>query len=256
MNPIAFEMGPFSVHWYGILIALAFCAGLILANYHTNYRRLDPDKFFNLLIVMIPAALIGARLYYVLFNLHYYIAYPAEIVAVWHGGLAIHGGIIGGFLAVLVVTRRDPDLKFWSVADVIAPSLVIGQAIGRWGNFLNQEAHGGPVSESFISEFPHFIQQGMYIDGQYYHPTFLYESLWDTLIFLFLFWLIRKKSTPDGIIFLLYLLLYSAGRFIIESLRTDSLMLGSFKIAQVISIAAILLSVVLLFVKLRKKKPI
>jgi len=256
LNPIAFEIGPFSVHWYGILIALAFCAGLILANHHTNYRKLDPDKFFNLLIVMIPAALIGARLYYVLFNLHYYIAYPAEIVAVWHGGLAIHGGIIGGFLAVLGVTRRDPDLKFWSVADVIAPSLVIGQAIGRWGNFLNQEAHGGPVSESFISEFPHFIQQGMYIDGQYYHPTFLYESLWDTLIFLFLFWLIRKKSTPDGIIFLLYLLLYSAGRFIIESLRTDSLMLGPFKIAQVISIAAILLSAVLLFVKLRKKKPV
>lgn len=254
MDPIAFQAGPFTVRWYGVSIALAFGIGLMLAYYHTQRRHVDPDKFINLMILLIPSAIIGARLYYVLFNLTYYLAYPREIFATWHGGLAIHGGIIGGLIATIIYIRKEHSLKFWAVADVIAPSLVLGQAIGRWGNFFNQEVHGGPVSYAFISKFPAFIQHGMYIDGQYYHPTFLYESLWDLLVFVFLFWLIRKKTLPDGIVFLSYVMLYSIGRFLIEGIRTDSLMLGPLRIAQVISIIAIIFAVALLYNKLKKRK--
>ncbi|UWG95813.1 prolipoprotein diacylglyceryl transferase [Dehalobacter sp. DCM] len=254
MDPIAFQAGPFTVRWYGVIIALAFAVGLIIAYYHTERRKVDPDKFINLIIILIPSALIGARLYYVLFNLDYYTVYPLEIVTVWHGGLAIHGGIIGGILATVFYLRRETALRFWAVADVIAPSLILGQAIGRWGNFFNQEVHGGPVSESFISKFPAFIQHGMYIDGQYYHPTFLYESIWNFLVFLFLFRLIRKKALQDGIVFLAYLALYSCGRFVIEGMRTDSLMLGPLRMAQVISLAAIIFAAIFLFQKLKNRK--
>lgn len=254
MDSIAFQVGPLTIRWYGILIASAFGIGLILANYLTQRRHIDPDKFINLMIILIPSAVIGARLYYVLFNLNYYIVYPQEIFATWHGGLAIHGGIIGGLVAAILYGRREPSLKFWAVADVIAPSLVLGQAIGRWGNFINQEAHGGPVSYAFISKFPVFIQQGMNINGQYFHPTFLYESIWNLLIFVFLFWLIRRKTLPNGIVFLSYVLLYSCGRFFIEGLRTDSLMLGPLRIAQVISLGAIILAVTFLYHKLKKRK--
>ncbi|WP_353853010.1 prolipoprotein diacylglyceryl transferase [Dehalobacter restrictus] len=254
MNPIVFNLGPIAIHWYGVLIAVAFGIGIILANSHAALRKIDTETLTNLLFIVIPAALIGARLYYVLFNLAYYTANPYEILAVWHGGLAIHGGIIGGFLAGYWYIRKEKNLNLWSAADVIAPSLILGQAIGRWGNFFNQEAHGGPVSYEFISRFPHFIQQGMYIDGQYYHPTFLYESLWDSIVFFILFWLIRRKRLPDGVVVLIYFILYSVGRFLVEGLRTDSLMLGPFRIAQVVSIGVIFLSGIILYLKLRNFK--
>ncbi len=252
MNPIAFNIGPFPIHWYSLLIALAFGLGILLANYHAIRHNIDTDKLFNLLVLVIPASIIGARIYYVLFNWGYYAANPQEIPAVWHGGLAIHGGVIGGFLAGYWYIRHEKDLKLWPTADIIAPSLILGQAIGRWGNFFNQEAHGGPVSPEFISRFPAFIQKGMYIDGHYYHPTFLYESLWNGLVFLILLRLIRRKSLPDGIVTMAYLILYSLGRFFVEGLRTDSLMLGPLRIAQVVSIGAIILAAIFSYYKLRK----
>ncbi|HHV64209.1 MAG TPA: prolipoprotein diacylglyceryl transferase [Peptococcaceae bacterium] len=256
MNPIAFYLGPKPIYWYSLLIALAFGVGIILANYHAAKRHLDPDKFTNLVLLIIPSAIIGARLYYVIFNWGYYGANPSEIPAVWHGGLAIHGGIIGGFLAGYWYIRRHKDLKLWGIADIIAPSLILGQAIGRWGNFFNQEAHGGPVSPEFISKFPAFIQKGMYIDGLYYHPTFLYESLWNILIFLFLLWLLSRQTLPDGIVAMFYLLLYSLGRFFIESLRTDSLMLGPLRVAQVVSVIGIIIASIFIYNKMiRRQKP-
>ena len=253
MNPIAFNLGPISIHWYGLLIALAFGLGLLLANYHGVQRKIDIDKLTNLLLLVIPAAIIGARLYYVLFNWGYYAANPLEIPAVWHGGLAIHGGIIGGFLAGYWYVRREKDLKLWTIADIIAPSLILGQAIGRWGNFFNQEAHGGPVSSEFISRFPDFIQKGMHIEGQYYHPTFLYESLWNGLVFIILLWMIRRKSLPDGVVAMTYLILYSLGRFFVEGLRTDSLMFGPFRIAQVVSIVSIILAGIFIYYKFQEQ---
>lgn len=252
MNPIAFQIGPISIYWYSLLIALAFGLGILLANYHAIRHQIDTDQLFNLLLLVIPASIIGARLYYVLFNWGYYSVYPLEIPAVWHGGLAIHGGVLGGFLAGYWYIRRHKDLKLWPTADVIAPSLILGQTIGRWGNFFNQEAHGGPVSSEFISKFPTFIQKGMYIDGQYYHPTFLYESLWNSLVFLILLWLIRRKSLPAGIVTMTYLILYSLGRFFVEGLRTDSLMFGPLRIAQVVSIGAIILGVIFIYSKLKR----
>lgn len=243
MDPIAFQLGSLSIRWYGIFIALAFGLGILLANYHASLHKIDPDKFFNLIILVIPAALIGARIYYVLFSFDYYWQNPLEIPAIWHGGLAIHGGVIGGFLAGYWYIRREKDLRLWAVADIIAPSLILGQAIGRWGNFFNQEAHGGSVSVQFISRFPEFIQEGMLIEGQYYHPTFLYESIWNFLIFLFLIWLFRRKPLPEGTVAFSYVILYSCGRFFIEGLRTDSLMLGPLRVAQIVSILGIIAGV-------------
>lgn len=254
MNPIAFTIGPLSIHWYSLLIAAAFGIGIILANYNAIQRKIDTDKLANLLIIVIPASIIGARLYYVLFNISYYYANPLEILAVWHGGLAIHGGILGGFLGGYYYIRKEKDLKLWQITDIIAPSLILGQAIGRWGNYFNQEAHGGPVSSEFIGHFPQFIQQGMNINGQYYHPTFLYESIWNLTIFILLFWLIRTKKLPDGVITMLYIILYSIGRFFVEGLRTDSLMLGPFRIAQVVSIIAIILAAIFLFINTKKQQ--
>jgi phosphatidylglycerol:prolipoprotein diacylglycerol transferase len=185
--------------------------------------------------------MIGARLYYVIFNWASYANYPLEALAIWHGGLAIHGGLFGGVIAGYLYIKKH-KLDFWKFADVVAPSIILGQSIGRWGNFINQEAFGSPVSVDFISRFPEFIQKQMYINNQYYHPAFLYESLWDLLVFLILICMFRRKHF-DGQIMLLYLILYSTGRFFIESLRMDSEMLGPFKLAQLISFVLIAVSV-------------
>ncbi len=253
MNPIAFHVGPIPVHWYGVIIALAFALGILLAFYHAGQRQVNMDKFNNLVILVIPAAIIGARLYYVVFQWSYYAANPSEIIMTWHGGLAIHGGVIGGALAGFCYIYRNREvMNFWQNADIVAPSIILGQAIGRWGNFLNQEAHGGPVSEEFISRFPEFIKQGMLIDGQYYNPTFLYESLWNALVFLILFWMMRRKNLPHGVVAASYLILYSVGRFFVEGMRTDSLMLGPFRAAQVVSVLAIVLGAVLIYFRTQK----
>jgi phosphatidylglycerol:prolipoprotein diacylglycerol transferase len=254
LNPIAFHIGPLPIHWYGLLLALAFGSGILLAIYQAGLRNIDADRLTDLTLLVVPGAIIGARIYYVLFNWPSYAANPVEIFAVWHGGLAIHGGVIGGFLAGYGYIRHTKSLKLWPTADIIAPSLILGQAIGRWGNFFNQEAHGGPVSQAFISRFPEFIQRGMQIDGQYYHPTFLYESVWDGLVFLILLWLLRRRSLPGGVVAMSYLILYSLGRFFIESLRTDSLMLGPWRIAQVVSVAAIILGIVFIYYQMAKAK--
>jgi phosphatidylglycerol:prolipoprotein diacylglycerol transferase len=252
LSSIAFKIGPFPIHWYGIIIAFAFALGILLAFYHAAQRKIDMDKFNNLVIIVIPAAIVGARLYYVIFSWKYYAANPLEIVAVWHGGLAIHGGVIGGVIAGLWYIHRSNDLKLWTCTDIVAPSLILGQAIGRWGNFINQEAHGGQVSEEFISRFPHFIQQGMLIDGSYYHPTFLYESVWNALVFIVLLWLFKRRSLGEGTVTASYLILYSIGRIFIEGLRTDSLMLGPLKVAQVVSLAAIILGLAIIYFRNRQ----
>ena len=253
MNSIAFHLGSFPIYWYGLIIALAFGLGIILANYNASRRKIDSDKLSNLLILIIPAALIGARLYYVIFNWDYYSANTLQILAFRDGGLAIHGGIIGGFLAGYWYIRRHKELNLWSIADIIAPSLILGQSIGRWGNFFNQEAHGGPVSSEFISKFPAFIQKGMLIEGQYYHPTFLYESLWNGLVFIILLWMLTRKSVPHGIVAMSYLILYSLGRFVVEGLRTDSLMLGPLQVAQVVSILSIIVGATFIYQKMKKQ---
>lgn len=253
INPVAFELGPLQVRWYGIILATAFLTGTLLAYRRADRTDIDPDHIINMITLIIPAAIIGARLYYVVFSWSDYRDNPLSALATWHGGLAIHGGIIGGILVGLWYTRKY-RLSVWNIADIMAPSLILGQAMGRWGNFINQEAHGGPVSESFMNIFPGFIKNQMFINGQYYQPTFLYESVWDFGVFLFLtyYWSKRKAT---GEIALLYLVLYSAGRLVIEGLRTDSLMLGPIRIAQLVSFALIIAGITAIWIR-RKRSPV
>jgi phosphatidylglycerol:prolipoprotein diacylglycerol transferase len=253
IDPVALRLGPLTIHWYGILMGTAFALGTLLAYRQTKKEGYDPEHIMNLLMFIVPAAIIGARAYYVLFELHRYTDNFWKVFAVWEGGLAIHGGLIGGTLAGVWYVRKN-HLPVLKMADIIAPSVIIGQAIGRWGNFINQEAHGGPVSEAFISKFPEFIQKQMFIQGQYVHPTFLYESVWNIFVFFILI-ISRTKKKFDGQIALMYLVLYSVGRFFIEGLRTDSLMIGPLRTAQLISLVLIVVSVIgMVYLSRRKSK--
>ncbi|OPY57859.1 MAG: Prolipoprotein diacylglyceryl transferase [Pelotomaculum sp. PtaU1.Bin035] len=251
ISPVAFQIGPLSIYWYGIIMTAAFILGTVLAYRHATMDDIDPEHVLNLLVLVIPAAIIGARLYYVFFNWEDYSSTPMEILAIRHGGLAIHGGLLGGFLAGFIYVRKN-RLNFWRMGDIFAPSIILGQAIGRWGNFFNQEAFGGPVSSEFISRFPGFIQKQMFIGGQYHHPTFLYESLWNLLVFTFLM-VYHKRVKFHGQVLLYYLALYSTGRFFIEGLRTDSLMLGPVRVAQFVSLAIIATVAILLLNRKRKQ---
>lgn len=241
MDPIAFQIGPIAVRWYGILMSSALAIGTFLAYREAIRQKLDPDQIINLVIIAAPLAFIGARAYYVIFRWSYYSTNPSEIPAIWHGGLAIHGALIAGVLAGYFFVKWQ-KLRFWQIADIVAPSIILGQAIGRWGNFFNQEAYGYPTD----------LPWAMYIDGAYRHPTFLYESLWDLGVFLFLLWYRRRKGIKHGEVFLIYAILYSAGRFIVEAFRTDSLMLGSLRAAQVISVIIIMAAVGLIYYRRKK----
>lgn len=241
IDPIAFQLGPFKVHWYGIILTSAMLIGTILAARQAKRKGMDPDHIYNLALFIIPCAILSARLYYVIFNWSYYSINLREIPAIWHGGLAIHGAILGGLVVGYLYTRHH-SLNFWVLADILAPSLVLGQAIGRWGNYANQEAYGVPTN----------LPWAMYIAGEYRHPTFLYESLWDLGVFFILLWQRKKnEKLKDGDLFLIYLVLYSIGRFFVEGLRTDSLMLGPLRMAQVISLVFIALGIGILYWKRR-----
>lgn len=252
MNPVAFTIFGISIMWYGIFISCGILLALYVGKRRCEIYNLDFDKLTDVFIVALPSAIIGARLYYVIFNWSYYAQDPAQIINIRGGGLAIHGAIIGALISGYIMCRVK-KLDFFVALDVAAPCFAIGQAIGRWGNFFNGEAHGGEVSKEFISRFPAFIQKGMYIDGAYYHPTFLYESCWDLLVFITILLLTRKKM-KNGSMFYIYLILYSVGRFMIEGLRTDSLMLGPIRVAQLISILLIILALILLFVPIKKQE--
>ncbi|HIW12644.1 MAG TPA: prolipoprotein diacylglyceryl transferase [Candidatus Salinicoccus stercoripullorum] len=242
LNPIALDLGPLEIHWYGIIIAAGMLLGFYLADREADRRGLPEGMFMDLMFYIIIFSIIGARLYYVIFQWEYYSRNPIDIIMINEGGMAIHGGLIGGALAGFIFCRVK-GYSFFRIADIAAPSLILGQAIGRWGNFMNQEAHGGEVTRGFLESLrlPEFIINQMYIDGAYYHPTFLYESLWNLLGFAIL--LLLRPKLKVGQTILLYLIYYSAGRFFIEGMRTDSLMIGEvLRTAQVISILLIVLA--------------
>jgi len=253
IDPIAISIGPLNIHWYGIIISLALLLGFSLAIYRSNKTSIPTEFFLDFFIIGIPISVIFARLYFVIFNMNYYLQNPLAIIAVWHGGLAIHGAVIGGILVLIILTKRR-KLSFFKVVDILAPALILGQAIGRWGNFINQEAYGGIVSESFINNFPNFIKNQMFIEGNYHHPTFLYESIWNIIIFIILIFLTKKKFTKDGDVFYSYLIGYSIGRFFIENMRTDSLMFLNMQVAQVISITLIIFGLVMIYINHSRNK--
>lgn len=253
MNQVAFSIFGYDIRWYGIMISLGVLAALTLAYWNCNRKGISFDNFIDIFIIAFPMAIIGARLYYVIFEFDYYRNHLLEIVNIRQGGLAIHGGVIFAFLAAYIYTRNK-SLDFLQYADIAAPSIILAQAIGRWGNFFNQEAHGGKVSYDFISRFPGFIQRGMYIDGSYYHPTFLYESIWNLITCFILIWILQKrKEKSKGIVISSYMILYSIGRFFIEGLRTDSLYFMGLRTAQLVSIAGIVLGLIFILV-IRKRK--
>ncbi|QJC50369.1 prolipoprotein diacylglyceryl transferase [Paenibacillus albicereus] len=227
IDPIAFNLGPITVHWYGIILGLGALAGLLLAIREGKRFGLSSDFFMDILLLGVPSAIIAARAYFVLFKWDYYRENPGEIFAIWNGGIAIYGALIGAVISAMIYCRAK-GYSFWRIADICAPSLLIGQIIGRWGNFVNQEAYGGPVTKRFLTgelHLPDWIVNQMYVekDGLFHHPTFLYESLWNVLGIALIFVLRRRPWVRSGEVFFTYLIWYSIGRFFIEGLRTDSL---------------------------------
>ncbi|HEC2172284.1 TPA: prolipoprotein diacylglyceryl transferase [Staphylococcus delphini] len=257
IDPVAFSLGGLEVKWYGIIIASAILIGYWIAQKSAQSVGFREDDLVNILLVCVFVAIISARLYFVLFQLDYYIQNPIEIPMIWHGGIAIHGGLIGAFAMGVYYCYRKNWHPF-QLGDVVAPSIILAQGIGRWGNFMNHEAHGGPVSRSFLESLhlPQFIIENMQINGIYYQPTFLYESIWDVIGFIILITI--RRHLKIGETFFIYIIWYSIGRFYIEGLRTDSLMLTeTIRIAQAVSIVSIIIGVVfIVWRRLKKDVPL
>lgn len=228
MDRVAFSIFGIDVMWYGILMASGMIIGTLLAIKEGKRVGIKEDDILDLAIVAIPSGLIGARLYYVIFNWDYYSQNISQVLNFRGGGMAIHGALIGGILAGYLFSRYK-KMSFFKLADTVIIGVPLAQAIGRWGNFINQEAHGGPTN----------LPWGIMVNGEKVHPTFLYESIWNIGIFIFL-WIFRKKKQYEGEVIVLYTILYSLGRFFIEGLRTDSLMIGPFRMAQVISLVGVI----------------
>jgi phosphatidylglycerol:prolipoprotein diacylglycerol transferase len=251
MNSVAFYFFGISIRWYGIFISTGILLAIILVKYTCKYRDINFDQLLDVVLISLPIGIIGARLYYVAFQFNDYKDNLINVFNIRQGGLAIHGGILFALISVFIITKRK-NINFLKLVDVAAPSIIIAQALGRWGNFFNGEAHGGPVSYDFIKHFPSFIQNGMHIEGVYYQPTFLYESIWNLAVFIILMMILRKNKRK-GIVFFTYLGLYSIGRFFIEGLRTDSLKFGPIRIAQLVSVCGVIVWIIFLIVSKNKK---
>lgn len=231
-NRVIFSFFGFDVMWYGVLIALGIFLGVYVGSKMAKRFGVTEDDFTSMMIWAILAAIVGARLYYVLFNLSYYLANPGQILNIRQGGLAIHGGILAALLVVWLYTKNK-KLPFLTMADAAMPGLALGQAIGRWGNFFNQEAYGGPTD----------LPWGMWIDGTTVHPTFLYESIITFGLFLFLLWYGRNKRKQPGEMLCIYGIVYGTARFFIEGLRTDSLYFLNLRVAQLVSLTFVALGI-------------
>ncbi|WP_085991369.1 prolipoprotein diacylglyceryl transferase [Oceanobacillus senegalensis] len=249
LDRVFLEIGPLTIYWYGVIIATGAAIGLWLATKEADRLGLKKDLLIDFIVFAVPIAILCARIYYVTFEWERYASGPFwKVFAVWEGGIAIHGAVIGGILTAIVFSKVR-NISFWQLADIVAPSLILAQAIGRWGNFMNQEAHGGPLSsDSIVFDIvPTFIMNQMTIDGITYHPTFLYESLWNILIFVLLIVMVRFNPLR-GEVFLTYAIGYSIGRYFIEGMRTDSLyVFGDFlRTAQLVSVLSIIVAVILI----------
>lgn len=231
IDPVAFTIFGIEIRWYGIIIACGMTLALIMGYYRAPSQAVDKEDILDILLPSIPMGIVGARLYYVLFHLESFRSL-GDVLNIRSGGLAIHGGLILG-IATAIVVCKIKKLRVLRVFDLLAPSVAIAQAIGRWGNFMNGEAHGGPT------DLPWAIN----VNGQSVHPTFLYESLWCLALCIFLLWFTRRKRF-HGELTILYFVLYSIERFFVEGLRTDSLMLGPLKQAQVLSLTLIVLGII------------
>lgn len=247
--PSFFTLFGKNIYFYGVIISVAFLIGIFYCTRNCKKFGLKEDDVYDVLILMIPLSIIGARLYFVLFNLDYYLKYPSEIIAVWEGGLAIYGGIIAGILVIFLVCRRK-NISAAAMLDLIIIACILGQAIGRWGNFMNREAFGGETEA--------FCRMGLTTpsgETVYVHPTFLYESLWNLAGFVILCLFVnRGKRRYDGQCILIYFVWYGIGRFFIEGLRTDSLYIGStdLRVSQLLSALLVVFGAAMLILKSKK----
>lgn len=246
MHPVIFTIGPFVFRYYGLMYMIALLVGIALIRREVTRKGipLTLDNVWNMVIVVFLSGLVVARIYYVIFNWAYYSAFPSEIIAIWRGGLAIHGGIIGGLLGGVAMTRRL-KVPFWRMADTVAPSLILGQAFGRFGNFMNGDAHGLPTDKPWGIIFKPETTAGMQFADKPIHPTMLYELVFNVLIFSYL-WRIRTRGYKDGYLFSLYLILYSVNRFFVSFFRADSLMIGGLRAAHLASVIIIVLALLLI----------
>ena len=251
ITPTALVLFGVTVHWYGLLIALGMALGVALASARERRLGLPRETALDLALAGIPAAIVCARLYFVAFSWRAYAADPIRILYVWEGGMAIYGGILGGVAAGLIYARRK-RLPFWRLADLAAPSLALGQAVGRWGNFVNQEAYGGIAAAAWQRRFP--ISVFIRADGQWHYAAFFYESAWCLLIVLALLAGEKKRLfRRDGELFMGYVFLYALERALVEGLRTDSLTLGPLRVSQLLSLLALLVCAAIALARAKKK---
>lgn len=264
LSRTAFTVFGQDIYWYGIFIGLGVILGVLLVLHEAKRTGQNPDTYLDFIIYAMIIAIIGARLYYVIFSWDFYSQHPEKIFAIREGGLAIYGGIIGGVLTAIVYSRVKKK-NFWVMADTMAPSLILGQMLGRWGNFFNKEAFGGFTDNLFAMRYqlsqvrasdvtPDILQNLVTVNGVDYiqvHPTFLYESMWSLCVFIILLILQRKKKF-NGQVCATYFFGYALGRVWIEGLRTDQLCIGNVPVSQALSAVLIIASVVL-YVYCKKK---
>jgi len=255
MNPILVTLFGIEIRYYSVLILLGVILAYFLFNRETKKFEIDKDFIFNVFFWGIIIGILGARLYYVAFNWEYFSQNINEIWQIWQGGLAIHGGIIFGLITIAVYCYKH-KFRLIRLLDFVVVPLILAQAVGRWGNFFNQEAYGVATTLQHLKSLyiPEFIIKGMYINGVYYTPTFLYESLWCIIGFIILLIERKMKFTKVGNVTATYLIWYGIGRFFIESLRTDSLIFAGFKVAQIVSIIMIIIGIIIIIINFKKGK--
>ncbi|QQK07503.1 prolipoprotein diacylglyceryl transferase [Miniphocaeibacter halophilus] len=240
-DPVAFEIFGIEIMWYAIIICIGFILGMAVATKLAKYNNINPDTVIDILLYALPAAIVGARLYYVAFQWDDYKDNLWEILNTRNGGMAIYGGLIGAFLVGAIYLKKK-KLSFFKVVDIFMPAIALGQSIGRWGNFINQEAYGVATN----------LPWGIIINGEKVHPTFLYESLGDFIIFLVLYKICKGNRKFEGQVFSLYLILYGILRFFVEGLRIDSLYIFNFRVSQILSLILVVVGIIIYIIKNKK----
>lgn len=254
MNRVAFNIFGFNVYYYSLCILLGVIVAYILITREGKKQGLPKEFISDLIFYTLIIGILGARVYYCVFNLDYYLANPSEILKIYNGGLAIHGGVIAGLIFVYFYTKKR-NVSFIKILDIVAPAVIIAQSFGRWGNFFNQEAHGGITTYQNLKNMhiPEFIINGMHIEGKYYYPTFFFESIWCLIGFIILMIARRNKNLRKGFQIGFYFIWYGIGRFFIEAFRTDSLMFLGLKIAQIVSLIGIIIGIIIIVTNRNKK---
>ena len=256
MNPVIFNIGNYELRWYSVLIAIAVIIGYVLIVSESRRFKIKKEFMFNMMFWTLIFAIIGARLYYVAFNLEYYRTNILEIFQIWKGGLAIHGALLFGAITIIIYCKKY-KVRVGKILDIIVPALLLGQAIGRWGNFFNSEAYGSIVSYQQLVNMkiiPQFIIDNMFINGSYHLPMFYFESLWCLLGFFLSLFLRRRKYIKDGQLVAFYMMWYSVARFVIETFRTDALLFNGIRVARVVSVLMFIIGLIIQFIQSRKPK--